>query len=160
MVFNLKDDLFSNITLSADYQGIYSNWNVTVRNILNLERSTHRFMIEPLSGCLHPQAMLASRYFSFYSGLVNSSKFCVRYLARLAERDMRTVMGRTLNYILEQCGMNSSQLSELSSSLIKKKVKYLEASEVNQWRVRDGKVEVDGFTNAEIQEMLANVCTT
>ena len=155
--------------LSADCQRIYSSWNVTVRNILNLERSTHRFMIEPLSGCLHPQAMLESRYFSFYSGLVNSSKFCVRYLARLAERDMRTVMGRTLNYILEQCGMNSSQLSELSSSLIKKKVKYLEASEVNQWRVklgielvkvRDGEVEVDGFTNAEIQEMLAYVCTT
>ena len=78
-------------------------------------------------------------------------------------------MGRTLNYILEQCGMNNSQLSELSSSLIKKKVKYLEASEVNQWRVklgielvkvRDGEVEVDGFTNAEIQEMLAYVCTT
>ena len=77
--------------------------------------------------------MLTSRYFSFYSGLVNSSKFCVRYLARLAERDMRTAMGRTLNYILEQCGMNSSHLSELSSSLIKKKVKYLEASEVSQW---------------------------
>ena len=155
--------------LSADCQRLYSSWNVTVRNVLNLERTTHRYMVEPLSGCLHPQVMLASRYVSFYRGLLNSTKFCVRYLARLAERDMRTVMGKTLHYILEQCNLDSNQLSELSSSLVKKNMKYREASEANEWRVklamelvdaRDGKAQVEGFTRAEIEEMLAHVCTT
>ena len=103
---------------SADCNRIYSSWNVTVRNVLHLERTTHRYMIEPLSGCLHPKVMLASRYVGFYHGLVNSTKFSVRYLARLAERDMRTVKGKTLNYILEQCNMdrNLPQPAQLKSS--------------------------------------------
>ena len=154
---------------SADCNRIYSSWNVTVRNILHLERTTHRYMIEPLSGCMHPKVMLASRYVGFYHGLVNSNKFSVRYLARLAERDMRTVMGKTLNYILEQCNMDSSQLSQLSSSVVKSNLKYNEATEDTKWRVelalelgkvRDGEVEVEGFTSKEIDVMLAHVCTT
>ena len=67
---------------------------------------------------------------------MNSTKFYVRYLARLAERDMRTVMGKTLHYILEQCSLDSNQLSELSSSFVKKKMKYTEVSGGNKWRVK------------------------
>ena len=90
-------------------------------------------------------------------------------MVRLAERDMRTVMGKTLNYILEQCNMDSSQLSQLSSSVVKSNLKYNEATEDTKWRVelalelgkvRDGEVEVDGFTSKEIDVMLAHVCTT
>ena len=75
-------------------------------------------------------------------------------------------MGKTLSYILEQCNMDSSQLSQLSSSAVKSNLKYKEATEDNKWRVelalelgkvRDGEVEVEGFTSEEIDVMLAHV---
>ena len=155
--------------LSADCERIYKSWNVTVRNIFNLDRTTHRYMIEPMSGCLHPKVMLASRFINFHKALVNSSKFCVRYLARLAERDMRTVMGRTLHYLLEQCGLNTNQLEELSPGLIKKSLKYAQAPEGEEWRIhlalelksiRAEPSTLDGFTITEVEEMLKFTCTT
>ena len=45
-------------------------------------------------------------------------------------------MGKTLQYILEHCSLDSNQLSELSSSMVKKNMKYREASEANEWRVK------------------------
>ena len=155
--------------LSADCDRIFKSWNVTVRNILNLERSTHRYMIESLSGCLHPKVMLASRLVSFYQALVNSPKFCVRYLARLAEKDMRTVMGRTLNYLLVQCSLEESQLAELSPGLVKRSLKYAAVPEDQEWRIqlanelrniRDEKCNLNGFSTTEVEELLALVCTS
>ena len=51
---------------SADVERIYKSWNVTIRNILNLDRRTHRYLIEPMSRCLHPKVMLMSRLASFH----------------------------------------------------------------------------------------------
>ena len=62
---------------------LYKSWNVMVRNVFNLDRCTHRYLVEHISGCLHPKVMLASRYVTFYKALVSSTKLGVRYLARL-----------------------------------------------------------------------------
>ena len=40
---------------------IFSSWNVTVRNIFKLLRTTHRYFIEPVSGHTHPKTMLCTR---------------------------------------------------------------------------------------------------
>ena len=153
--------------LSPDSERIYKSWNVTMRNIFNLERTTHRYLIEPLSGCLHPKIMLASRFTSFHKSLVNCSKFCVRYLARLAEQDMRTVMGRTLHHLMQQCTVN--QLEDLSPVLIKKSLKYIAIPEAEDWRIplalelkdiRDGKSTLSDFSKSEVEELLAFVCTS
>jgi hypothetical protein len=151
--------------LSPDCERIYRSWNVTMRNIFNIERATHRYLIEPLSGCLHPKIMLASRFTSFYKSLVNCPKFCVRYLARLAETDMRTVMGRTLHHLMQQCTVN--QLENLNPGLVKKSMKYSAIPEAEDWRVplalelkdiRDGKCTLSEFSNSEVEELLAYAC--
>ena len=49
--------------------------------------------------------MLSSRFVSFHGELVKSQKFCVRFLARLQERDMRTVTGRLLFYTTRECNI-------------------------------------------------------
>jgi hypothetical protein len=54
----------------------------------------------------------------------------VRYLAGLAEQDMRTVMGRTLHHLMQQCTVN--QLEDLSPVLIKK---YSATPEAEDWRI-------------------------
>jgi hypothetical protein len=128
-----------------------------MRNIFNFERTTHRYLIELLSGCLHPKIMLASMFTSFHKSLVNCSKFCVRYLATLAR----------LLYLMQQCTVN--QLEDLSPVLIKKSLKYSATPEAVDWRIplalelkdiRDGKSTLSDFSKSEVEELLAFVCTS
>ena len=66
--------------LSKDVERIYTTWNVTVRNVFRLDRSTHRVLIEPLSDCLHLKVMLLSRYVSFHRELIRSPKISCGFL--------------------------------------------------------------------------------
>ena len=96
---------------------------------------------------------------------MNSPKFCVRYLARLAEKDMRTVMGRTLDYLLVQCSVD-----ELSPGLVKNCLKYSDVPADENWRTQlatkprqvraDDEVTLEGFSRKEVEELLASVCIT
>ena len=65
--------------LSNSCEKIYSSWNVTMRNVLNVDRTTHRYLIEPLSNTLHPKIMLISRMIGFYKSQLESPKFCIRH---------------------------------------------------------------------------------
>ena len=67
-----------------------------MRNVLNVDRTTHRYLIEPLSNTLHPKIMLISRMIGFYKSQLESPKFCIRYLANIAADDLTTALGRTL----------------------------------------------------------------
>ena len=102
---------------------LYKSWNVMVRNVLNLDRRTHKFLIEPLSDQLHLQTMLMSRLVNFHKGLIKSPKFTIRFLARLAENDHRTVFGNNLNWLLSKC--NLENVEELSPRIVKEKVLYI-----------------------------------
>jgi hypothetical protein len=99
---------------SPECERLYTSYNVTIRNVLNIDRCTHRYMIEPLSECLHLKTMISSMYATFHRSLVTSKKLPVRFLARLVEKDNRTVLV-------------DEDLSRLSSSLIKKQMKYRDA---------------------------------
>ena len=121
--------------LSKECEKLYASWNVTIRMVFNLDRCTHRYLIEPISNCLHPKVMLASRYVTFYKSLVNSKKFSVRFLARLQERDNRTVLGRTLEFLLTECDLPSSRLDELSAQLVKRKCSYKRVPDTEAWRI-------------------------
>ena len=91
-------------------------------------------MLNALSGCLHPKVMIASRFVSFYKALVNSTQFCVRYLARLVDIDLRILRGRTLHYLLVQCSLDRRKRDELSPGLVKKCIKNSEVPAYNKWR--------------------------
>ena len=84
---------------SADSERLYKSWNVAIRQVFDVDRCTHRYLIESISSSLHPKVMLASRYVTFYRSLISSSKLCVRVLARLFEKDQRTVLGKTLDQL-------------------------------------------------------------
>ena len=91
---------------------LYKSWNVAMRQVFKLDRTTHRYMIEHISGCLHPQVMLSSRLVTFHKSLVTCNKFPVRFLAKLNEKDFRTVLGRNLQGVLDNC--DAQQLQGLS----------------------------------------------
>ena len=84
------------IVLKEQWQAVQVLECIHQRSI-NVDRCTHRYLIETISNSLHPKIMLASRYVTFHKSLITSSKLSVRVLARLVETDQRTVMGRTLD---------------------------------------------------------------
>ena len=157
-------DLFSN-----ECEKLYRSFNVAVRQIFRLNRCTHRYFIESLSEGLHLKTILASRYVTFYKSLVETQKTPIRFLARIAERDQRTVFGRTLSRLLEITGLSVENLDKLTASLVKKQMLYQPVSEENRWRiqackeliaVRRENLQLDGFGQNEVEEMLDFLCVT
>ena len=95
---------------SKDVDRIFKSWNVTVMNVFNLPWTTHRYFIESVSGCAHPKTLLSSRYVKFADALSSTKKSSVRYLASLAKGDNRTLLGRTLNNIMNECEVEDINL--------------------------------------------------
>ena len=102
-----------------DCERVYTSYNVAIRNALKIDRRTHRNLIEPLSDIPHLKTLFASRFLRFHNSLRSSSKFPVRFLARLHENDLRTVHGRNIDEILRQCNIESRSPTEVKPKLSK-----------------------------------------
>ena len=155
--------------LSSDCERLYKSFNVTVRNVFSLDRCTHRYLVEPIAGCLHLKVMLASRYVTFFNSLVKSKKMPVRFLARMAQSDLRTVLGKTLSSLQTSCGLTPDQSSQLTANLVKKMLSYYATPDTEAWRVdmsmellklRKGELEVPGFSSAEHEEIFKHICVS
>ena len=89
----------------------------------------------------------------------------------MAVSDQRTVLGRTLSYLLISCGLDPlvREQPSLTPGLIKKKLVYSVIPEDDEWRtgmccellkLRDKQVGLQGFTHEEIKERLRYVCVS
>ena len=148
-------DLFS-----TDCEKLYKSWNVTVRQVFNVHRCTHRYLIEAISGTVHPKVELLSRFVTFYKSLIKSSKLGVRMLARISERDCRTVMGRTLDRLSKLCSLKD--IMELSSSHVRRDIVYHEVPDDELWRISMIneliEFDIEGFSDLEVAEMKDYIC--
>ena len=154
---------------SKDCEKLYSSFNVAVRQIINLDRCTHRYLIEELSECLHLKTMIASRYVTFYKSLTETIKMPVRFLARISEFDHRTVLRRTLSRLLVSTGSTLNDPRLLTPSSVKKSLRYWPVPAEENWRnpickefinVIGGSLELPGFSIEERQEMLRCLCVS
>ena len=152
---------------SADCEKLYKSWNVTIRQAFNVDRCTHRYLIETISESMHPKVMLASRYVTFYKSLIHSSKLCVRLMAKLCQDDLRTVLGRTLATLANVCNLSNPDL--LTSQCVKRNLTYFAIPDNEEWRrnsvlellqLRDHGLYLEGFSEDEVTTMLNNVCTS
>ena len=101
---------------------LYKAWNVTMRITFQVPRTTHRYLIESISGKLHLKVMLASWLIKFLGSLKTSSMLGVRLLAGISERDMRTVMGRNVYYKATE---TETKAAALTPGLVKSTLEYL-----------------------------------
>ena len=153
--------------LSSDCERLYRSFNVTVRNVHSVDRCTHRYLVEPIAGSLHLKVMLASRYVTFSNSLLKSKKMPVRFLARLAQSDLRTVLGKTLSSLQTSCGLAPHQSSQLTANFVKRKLRYFATPESEAWRVdmslellklRQSELALPGFSSAEREEIVKHIC--
>ena len=149
-----------------DCEGFYTAWNRAIRQIFNLPWTAHRYWIELASDCLHPKVMLCSRFVKFQKSLTGSRKPCVRFLSKLKEQDLRTVFGKTLLRIQQECGAES--LADLSPSIVKKNMKYFEIPEDEQWKavllkelllVSGHTLNIENLEQTEISMMIDHLST-
>ena len=74
------------------------------------------------------------------------------------------MLGRCMSQILRECEVDN--LSSLSSSIIKRNMKYFPVPEEEEWRVGcimellNEKVEIPGFSDKEVKEILSYLCST
>ena len=150
---------------SKEVLKIFSSWNVTVRNVFNLPRNTHRYLIESVSNMQHPKMMLCSRYIKFMDSLVKCNKRCVRNLALLVRNDRRTIVGKNISNIAYDCGVVRESLQYRDA----KRSKYWSVPALERWRpsillelldVRSQKSVVRNFDYEEINLMINNVCSS
>ena len=83
-------------------------WNVSIRILFDIPRNTRRYLIEPISRCLHIKTLLASRFVAF-SERINSIKSSIRLLENLFKNDQRSVLCKNLitiadfNVLVDNC---------------------------------------------------------
>ena len=148
---------------SKEVDRLYKAWNVTIRKALRLPNTTHRYLIEPLSGCIHPKVMLSSRLAKFRDTMMNSNKLMIRLLVKLFEDDRRTVLGSNLGRIRLEVGGGL-----LTPANIKKNLKYSQVMPEQEWRisavselleVRAGSRTVDGLSASEVNHFIELICS-
>ena len=149
---------------STNCEKLYKSWNVTMRNVLDIDRRTHRYLLHGLTELLHPKVFLASRLVGFYKAQLASPKFRVRFLLNLAVTDKRSVIGSNLDRIANECGC---EIDQLTPKIVKAKLRYATVPNDQEWRVqvandlyamRKDSGIIPGFSSDEIECMLQFVC--
>ena len=153
-----------------DCERLFNSYNVAIHNIMKVDRRTHRYLIEPISEVLHLKTLLASRKISFHESLIASSKFPVRFLARLVVSDLRTTHGKNIHDIKLQCGVDQESPEKIRTKIVKERLSYKDPPVEEIWRLALSKELIDirdsndylvpGFTDFEVTEMLNYVCVT
>ena len=126
---------------------------------------TPRFFIESVYNCAHPKTMMYTRYLRFQETMKSCSRLCVRFLVNLVSDDRRTLMGRTLEKMSDECLVRR----ELLSSSVARNVRYYTPPPEEEWRIpllaelldaRDGRAEIVGADEADVELIINEVCTS
>ena len=141
------------------------SWNVAIRKIFGLPRTTHRYLIEPVSNQKHARKMMNMRFLSFMQSVRKSKKTCLKNLIKVIEYDTRSVTGHNLRTLM----LNSS--TDNIKNLMPKHADndYFEVPEGEEYRiefikelieVKNNTYKVDGFSNEELDDILCFLCTS
>ena len=92
--------------LKSRYSDSYFKaWNIQARLAWNVPRDTHRNLIEHYfcAGYKSLRRQILSRYHTFLENLARSPSKEVRFLSSLLKKDSRSVTGRNLKFLNDEC---------------------------------------------------------
>ena len=144
---------------------VFNTWNVSIRRMLRLDRKTHRYLIEPLSGMEHLKKTMFKAFMSFTKKLDGSPKAAVRDVYNIVKNDCRSVTGANVRNISLDCAMDPSRpFSEVS--VLKKQ--FFPAPPDAGWKIsmiqdlikmRDDEGDTT-LSREEINDALEYMCTS
>ena len=110
---------------------VVNSWSVSVRHMWDLPLSTHRNLIEPLSGT-HAETMLLSRYAMFIQSLRKTSRVAVQFLLQVVSKDMNTVTGRNIRHVLTKS--NSQDIFSMNVKKFKENHEFAPLPPDQKWK--------------------------
>jgi hypothetical protein len=145
---------------------LVNTWSTSVRKMFRLNRRSHRYLIEPISGMQHIKQALIQRSIGFMKRLSSSRKGVLRNAFGIFRNDCRTTTGSNIrNIMLESKTYQFEQLSMNDLRL----VKFHPAPPEEQWRIpvikdlldiRDGISDGIGWDKEDVDATLEFLCTT
>ena len=87
---------------------IFASWRTNIKLVWNLPRNTKSYFIEHLLApqMISPRVSLLSRFHNFFHGLLQSDSEEVRIISRIAARDIRSNLGKNLDYLRRETGLD------------------------------------------------------
>ena len=145
---------------------LYNTWSTSIRKIFQLDRKTHRYLIEPVRKMEHLKNAIHKRFIAFTKKLETSPKMVVRRINQIVGKDCRSITGENLRRILIH--YDSDPIKGPTRDDISKKA-FKEVPIGEEWRVsiinelidmRDRSMDADCWSSNEIEETLTYLCTT
>ena len=131
---------------------LYTSWNIAVRMAFEIPRESHRYFIEELSDCPHPQTMLAQRFQKFHETLGKTKKISVKYLSELSAGNKATVYGK--NLCKSKSNLKYAPVPENDEWKVEAVKELLEI----RWNVKE--IENMPINTQELDDLLTELCTS
>ena len=134
--------------------------------MFDLPLTTHRNLIEPLSGYPHLKSVLVKRFLNFTAQIEKSSKSIPKQLLTWIREDVRSTTGNNLRKIMLLTGNSFVHQVNISDAI---RIKYHPLPEDDKWRVsvikeltdvQFGRMEAGDMNIDEIEEMRNFVATS
>ena len=134
--------------------------------MLRIDRKSHRYLIEPLSGIKHLKRTLLEAFMNFTKKLSNSPKKSVKNVYDLIRKDCRSVTGSNIRNIYLECAVDEHR--PFSDINIKTQDFFSSPPEA-EWKIpiirelidmRDDLKGNAGFTKEDIEYTLEYLCTS
>ena len=130
----------------------------------DLPYTTHRWLIEPVSDSTHVRRVLLNRFLNFIKQIQKSNKFVTSMLLRTIQNNVRSVTGYNLRRIMLETGKtNVDQLNDVGIE----NIEYHPVSDEDKWKilvikecidVKYGRLNIDGFSSEELEEISSHLC--
>ena len=152
---------------SHETEMLENSWNKSFKIMFNLPLETHRYFIEPISGKPHAKTTMMKNFLRFCELVMRSGKSALKRVFLQVKRNVKTITGNNLKKIMKL--QSKENIDELDSNCVKGIFKYRQAPNEEMWRfsileelleTREGRFEIEGFENNEIEEMLEFVCVS
>ena len=149
--------------LGPDAEKIYNTWSTSVRKMFRLDRTTHRYFIEPISKMPHIKISFMKRFTTFTDNISRSEKISMRNMFNTIKKDCRSITGRNMRMISKYCNKLIVNVKEVSKQY------YTPVPIHELWRVklleelldiRDNKDDLEDFSKEEILDFIQYLCTT
>ena len=145
------------------FEGLF---NRSVKSMFGLPHATHRYFMEPVSRMEHPKTTLMRRYLSFIDQIKKSPKCALKKILKVATKDVRSVTGSNLRYIMLE--LEKTSTSDLTMNDVTNLIySYIPDNEVYRINLvnelieaKACNLEIQGFKNNEIDIFLDYLCTS
>ena len=134
--------------------------------MFNLPRTTHRYLLEPLTEKPHVQFSIMKRFVNFCDQLRHSKKLVLNMMIKHCENNSQSKTGHNLRTILLKT--EKTNISQIDSASINSQ-KYFRIPDGEEWRVdflkelievRNDPALLENFSIEEIEDFIHFACTT